>query len=338
MWSRNPLALGVALVACAPACHNVFDGVFPYVCPAADPTATARLPDRLSATGLYAAGAAGTASQEIAAGILAYTPQFQLWADGATKRRWLWLPPGSTIDDSDPDDWLFPVGTKVWKEFSRDGMPIETRLIAKVGTGKDNQGEWIAQAYLWTDDGADAVATPEGYVDARNTTHDVPAAGECVACHGGRRSFVLGVSAIQLAGGARPGEVDLASLVAAGRLTGPYSQAIVVPGDEQARLALGYLHANCGHCHNSDRSPNKPCFVPDNALDFWLRLDHLGSVDDTPTLTSAGDAIRPGNPDGSEVVQRISTRALFSRMPPLGTRRIDDQGIAQLRAWIAELP
>ena len=43
----------------------------------------------------------------------------QLWADYATKQRWILLPPGTKIDATDPNEWVFPVGTKVWKEFSR---------------------------------------------------------------------------------------------------------------------------------------------------------------------------------------------------------------------------
>jgi hypothetical protein len=40
---------------------------------------------------------------------IAFAPQYPLWSDGATKRRWLSLPPESTIDASEPDAWKFPV-------------------------------------------------------------------------------------------------------------------------------------------------------------------------------------------------------------------------------------
>src|SRR5450432_897047 len=39
-----------------------------------------------------------------------YTPQFPLWADSATKRRWIYLPAGMQIDTNDMDHWVFPVG------------------------------------------------------------------------------------------------------------------------------------------------------------------------------------------------------------------------------------
>ena len=81
------------------------------------------LPKRLSATGLFVPG-----STRLAAGVLAFSPQYPLWSDGTRKRRWIQLPPGASIDASRVDAWEFPVGTKVWKEFGY-GRAIETRMI-----------------------------------------------------------------------------------------------------------------------------------------------------------------------------------------------------------------
>src|SRR4051812_41872174 len=69
---------------------------------------------------------------QISPDVIAYEPQFQLWSDAATKRRWIYLPPGMQIDTSDMDFWQFPVGTKVWKEFTRGGIRVETRLIMRI--------------------------------------------------------------------------------------------------------------------------------------------------------------------------------------------------------------
>src|ERR1043165_5881885 len=50
----------------------------------------------------------------INAGIQEYEPRpgFTLFADGATKRRWMFIPDGTTIDTTDMDHWKFPLGTK----------------------------------------------------------------------------------------------------------------------------------------------------------------------------------------------------------------------------------
>src|SRR5206468_4354814 len=69
-----------------------------------DPIRTARLPSRLSETGLFAEVSTDT----LASGVRAYRPAFELWSDGATKRRWIWLPGQARIDTKDMDNWSFP--------------------------------------------------------------------------------------------------------------------------------------------------------------------------------------------------------------------------------------
>src|SRR5438034_981857 len=161
-----------------------------WKCSPPDPALQSKLPARLSQTGLYEDGD----PERLSAGLQAFTPQFELWSDGAQKRRWLSLPAGESIDQRDPDNWLFPLGTQLWKEFSVDGVRVETRTLRKVGPGND---DWAAEAYVWLPDGSDAIATPQGASNVLGTAHDVPAAEQCRACHGGRKSFALGYSAVQ---------------------------------------------------------------------------------------------------------------------------------------------
>src|SRR5690606_28614221 len=121
---------------------------------------------------------------------------------------------------------------------------VETRLLEKVGPAPE---AWLAMAYVRRPDGSDAIATPEGAVDALGTPHDVPARRQCMGCHGGTPSRVLGFSAIQLAHEERrEGEWSLDELVRAGKLRGAKPVA-EVPGDARTQRVLGYLHANCGH-------------------------------------------------------------------------------------------
>jgi hypothetical protein len=316
----------LALVCSALGCDDYF-----YVCPVADPARVDLLPAHLSETGLY------DQPGLVADDVLAYRPAFELWADGADKRRWLRLPAGAIIDTSDMDSWRFPSGTQVWKEFAENGRPLETRLIEKVGP---RDGDWAAVAYVWREDQEDADAAATGYLDVRGTGHDAPGAGECVGCHGGRASFVLGVSAIQLASAAAPGEVDLAGLAARGLLSDPPASAPAIPGDQVERAALGYLHANCSHCHNQSRPAGEltPCMDPDNSMDLFLSVADLGSIGATATYrTVVGDQVVPGHPEDSELIDRAGTRRLFYRMPPLGSERVDTVGIDLLSRWIEEM-
>jgi len=108
---------GVALLLCTPPATSAVPSVRP-------------LPHHLSETGLYRDGS----TTEIRPGLIAFSPQYPLWSDGATKRRWIALPPGTFIDGSNPDAWEFPRGTRLWKEFSV-GRAVETRFIERLADG-----------------------------------------------------------------------------------------------------------------------------------------------------------------------------------------------------------
>jgi len=259
-----------------------------------------------------------------APGARPYAPTFALWSDGAEKTRWLWLPPGGTIDTSDPDEWDFPIGTRAWKEFRVDGVRIETRLIQRL-----DDGSWADLAYAWEPDQSEAFAIEAGSENALATRHDIPSAGACRACHGGRKSHLLGVSAIQLAHPAATGELALDELNASGRLQPPVI-APVVPGDDVERAALGYLQANCSHCHNQTRpeSSGARCYDPDNDVDFALRVDP-----ESPAV-GVGAALHTARDRHDRMLELMARRGSDLHMPPLATEDVDREGVAAMRAWL----
>ncbi|MET0385734.1 MAG: hypothetical protein ABW321_07230 [Polyangiales bacterium] len=287
-------------------------------------------PLRLSETGLYS----DITSETLSPDVLRYTPQFALWSDGADKRRFAWLPPGTTINNGDPDAWQLPVGTKLWKELGRDGVRAETRYLERVG---DDADAWLMVAYVWNETGTEAVRAEAGRNDVLGTSHDVPRAADCAGCHAGRPGRVLGFSAVQLAAPARAGEIDLRWLSDRGQLTHPLSRTPQLAGPAAQVEGLGYLHANCSHCHNQDRpaSDGPRCYDPHRDFDFLLRVgDHR--VQDTAAYHTADDVLSFGDPNSSRVLRRMSTRA-SSRMPPLATEQVDTLGVAQVRALVESL-
>jgi hypothetical protein len=296
-------------------------------CNAPPPALLAALPARLSETGLFA-GAAGDRG-----GVRAYEPAYPLWSDGAEKRRWISLPEGALIDTSDPDDWSFPTGTKLWKEFSLAGRRIETRLLVKLGPA---DGDWVGAAYVWDAEQRDATLTPSGLKGADGQAYDVPSAAECGGCHGGRRSHVLGFSAVQLARAGLP--LELKDLLDEGWLSQALPRLPAIPGDDVERSALGYLHANCGHCHNQARPARGDaprCYDPERSLDFWLPSEPSGGALEMPAVaTSVPRFVTPGEPDASRLIALVSRRSGFLHMPPLASRRVDAQGVRLLRAWV----
>lgn len=275
----------------------------------------------LSEAGLYADLPAGT----LAPGLIETSPRYPLWSDGAEKRRWLWVPPGGSIDTTDPDDWVFPVGTVAFKEFRRDGLRIETRRIEKRADG------WSMVSYLWRDDESDADAVPSGAPDARGTTHDVPSQLDCQRCHVGPADLLLGVGAIQ-SDDALQATLPLSAPVPA-----------TVPGDEPTRLALGYLHGNCGGCHRpgalgGDRTGlflDVAVGLPDPSLAAAV-VSGVG-LEANHEIGGTTVAIVPGDPAASQLWYRMSLRGLEG-MPPIGTEATDPAGLAWVDAWIRALP
>ena len=314
-------------------------------------------PLHLSETGLYEAGS----TTSVRAGNLPFSPQYPLWSDGATKRRWLHVPAGRSIDASRPDEWDFPPGTKLWKEFSH-GRPVETRLIERLA-----DGTWRFAAYVWNEAGTDARLAPAAGVPALPVAsaprgrYAVPAEADCRACHEGAAVPVLGLSALQLSpdrdllaphGEPRqPGDADLRALIARGWLRNlPPALAdrpprIAAPSPA-ARAALGYLHANCGHCHNDNGSPPPVDLVlaqtaAASAASYAKVMRSLvgaASRYRAPGLAAASPLIDAGRPDASVLVARLRSRDPRVQMPPLGTAHADTDALDLVERWIHELP
>lgn len=286
------------------------------------------LPERLSESGLYS----GMESRYIGDGVWEYTPAFELWTDGAEKTRWIQLPEGTQIDSRDADEWQFPIGTRLWKEFAYGGAPVETRMLVKLGPGPS---DWAGVAYIW--DGDDAIASPRGGIDVGGTEHNVPTAEECMGCHGGRHSRVLGFSAVSLGGIDGRGS-GLERLVAEGWLSDPLPESRGVPGTPLEQAAVGYLHANCAHCHNQNRPAETDCFDPNNHLDFSLPVMRAEGVRELPVYRSAiGSFVVPGRPEQSELIDLVSSRGALNQMPPVGTEVVHDAGVNLLREWIGQM-
>jgi hypothetical protein len=309
------------------------EGKAPSLVDAAGP-APVTGPDHLQDTGLYE----DFASRTLAAGVMAYSPRYEIWADGAQQTRFLLLPPSERIDTSQMDDWVFPVGTKAWQELRVDGKLIETRFLWKV-----SDAQWWEVAYAWNADGTDAVAAPDGVPDALGTTHEVLNQGDCNECHSNVRDVLIGISAVEL--GASDGDGTLGALAAAGKLSSQPASAYDVPGAGTTKDALGYLHANCGHCHNAGSALAKQTSMrlrvlvgqktPEEADAYrtssFLAMRHPVPPDDVLY------ALVPGLPDQSGIAVRMARRDDFG-MPPEGTVEVDDVGLATVRAWIASLP
>jgi hypothetical protein len=323
-----------------------------FLSPGASPQ-TPAIPGDIRATGLYS----DFGRKTVAPQNLRYSPQYPLWTDGAAKQRWIFLPPGTTIDASDPDIWSFPAGTKVWKEFSFGGRRVETRLIESLGGGK-----LAFAAYAWNADETEARLAPvagiRNVVEVRpGAGHDIPGVWDCRACHVGDKEEILGFSALQLspdrdrmASHAEPITADMANLstlIKRSLLRGyPVERGLRAPRIEArtdaGRAALGYMHGNCGNCHNLAgpleahglilRHSVQPG-APGGAA-VVAGLAHHSHYPIPGAEPGSSFFLKPGDPGHSAIIYRMSTRDPLRQMPPLGTAIADDDALKLIRRWI----
>ncbi len=302
-------------------------------------------PTELRCTGLYL----DWKTKTVAPGVRLYDPGLHLWSDGASKTRWIYLPPGTKIDTSNMDQWSFPKGTKLWKEFAVDGVRLETRLI-----WKRSNGSWYLTTYRWSADESRTDELTAGEVVAGAGGYEIPPQNNCFDCHSGRWDVVLGFEAVALSSASASG-VTLATLRAENLLTDPPAAPLVIPGDAKAVAALGYLHMNCGtSCHNRDNGNDAV------SSGLFMRLDvaTLGSVETTDVWktgmnVNASHAI-PGvaNPKvlapcdaaSSTAYYRMSVRdgvgnsLVKAQMPPIASRQLDQAALATVAAWLNGQP
>lgn len=314
-------------------------------------------PRFLSQTGLYS----DAATLKVDSRNRTFSPQYPLWSDGATKRRWVRLPVGSKIDVSDLANWELPVGTKFWKEFSFNGKRVETRLLWR--TRKDN---WVFASYAWNAGQTDAeLASASGIpniaeiVDGKR--HSIPSVSECRSCHDSNRTETLGFNALQLSTDRDPNALH-AEPVADDMLTVKtlIDEDLVTPRRPElvtnppriaadspiTRTALGYLSTNCGSCHNLQGS----------IASLGLNLQY--DVNDTPDALTCASAlatsvnkrghwvvpeaqeqsriINPGHPESSALIRRVKSRRPISQMPPIGTVVADRAAVDLLTSWIRD--
>ena len=317
-------------------------------------------PATLAGTGLCV----DDACAQIAADVHEYAPQFVLYADLASKRRWIQLPAGTQIDTTDMDHWVFPQGTKLWKEFTDEhGVRIETRYMAKVLADDSTPGAWFYVSYAWNPAQDATEAITQGLSGANGTDHDIPSRSQCKQCHErSKPSRILGFSAISLDFHQSDASImDLDDVATAGMLTtnppGAASPHFPIPGTVAEKAAVGYLHANCSHCHN----PSSDVFTNNTMINLRLDTTHLAQITDTGTYTTTVDVtatgaltpsgsdcpsspcapltklVKSGDAAGSILFFRFNALNTQQHMPQLGEKTTDPDGKMILQTWIDSL-
>jgi hypothetical protein len=314
----------------------------------------------LSTTGLYS----DIGRKQVDPRNLPWQPQYPLWSDAGAKERWIFIPPGTRIDTSNMDRWVFPVGTKFFKEFSFAGRRVETRIMEKVAAAPEI-GSWTFKAFQWRPDESDAVlvstaGVPNAAPTTLGTQHDIPSLEQCRACHTRGGDAVNGFEALQLsddqdpmaveAARLEPGDVTVDELARRGLITNaPADPARIVSSTPVGRWAMGFLHGNCANCHNPQGPAAASGFDTRHTVNarreedepvYRTAVNQFTLVFNIPGTRLNEDSFRilGGFPEQSAVLFRMNSRGGFNQMPPFGSKVADAEAVALVSEWIRRLP
>ena len=267
-----------------------------------------------------------------------YQPQYPLYSEGASKRRWIYLPPGTKIDSTNPDEWVFPLGTILWKEFSVGNLKIETRQLRKIKEGFGPES-WEFSVYIWRSDQSDAelfnVTTDNmNMVPARfaisqvSTTYSLIPNAACLTCHRGTKDVALGFNYLQLSD---PNKNTWLKGRDSLWLTTLWLRADSIAGSALDQDTIGYLQSNCATCHN-------PRGAAANSGNFQ-HLSTATTLADENIIKTAGmraGLIVNGDPDNSNLYQRVFSGSMPSKTL-LPYKTPDPAAPGKIRSWIFSL-
>ena len=150
------------------------------------------MPTQLSATGCVNPAN----PTQPASGLIPYAPNAPFWSDGAAKKRWLALPDGQRITIDADNDFDFPNGSVLMKNFSARRQLVETRLFMR-----HTDGNWAGYTYEWNAQQTDATRVVGGKtVQVGGQTWEFPSEAQCLQCHTAAAGRSLGLEIGQLNG------------------------------------------------------------------------------------------------------------------------------------------
>jgi large repetitive protein len=296
-----------------------------------DDVASAQIPPKLSATGLFA----DLPNLIPAHGVIEYQPNTVGWFDGGKMRHFIAVPNGSKIGFDPAAVWDLPVGSVLVKHLGvatsgSASKSFTTSVLFHQETG------WQAANYRWNATGTDADLVTESAIEPDGglvtVVRKVETGSSCSGCHknveGKLTPLALGTR--QLNGsfnyqGLAANQLEVfnaISLFTAGIGNGNSYEHFAAPSDNTASLAArakSYLHTNCAHCHSGTSGGMDMRY--DTALDAMkLVNDH--------------NRVVPGIPANSNVYKYQTGAGL--RMP-YGSVATNPEAETLFRNWINEL-
>jgi uncharacterized repeat protein (TIGR03806 family) len=324
------------------------------VVPRPDDKPSAPFPTLLSRTGLFAS----TKDHQVDRGVIPYSVNAPGWADGAHAERFMAIPGEGKVGFNPNRGWDFPDNTALVQTLSWERAPgnpasrvrVETRILLR------QQGEWAGYSYRWNAEQSDATLVAKSGDSTELVTRNgaeagqtwrFPSRSECMTCHSRAAGFVLGVSGSQLNrdhdyGKARDNQLRTLEHIGLFNKALPKApdklDRLVDPRDatqDLERRARTYLQVNCSVCHIEAGGGNAKM-----VLTLAASREAMGVLDARPQHDTFGISnamlVAPAAPERSVLLRRLSVRG-HGQMPPLVTNRVDEEAVALVRDWIAQL-
>ncbi|MFT6319299.1 MAG: putative repeat protein (TIGR03806 family) [Granulosicoccus sp.] len=290
------------------------------------------------------------------AGVLPYDLNTALFSDYASKKRFVYVPEGSSIPFDTSAVLELPEGSILIKHFyypEPNGLDkfIETRLLIR----KSN--EWQPETYEWNDEQTDAKRTLIGRTKnltvmtngiQQSFNYLIPNQNQCKNCHAFEGKILpIGPTVQNLnrdynyASG-MDNQID--KWTANGILDNPTVSTLPrwygvndLAGSLEDR-ARAYLAVNCSSCHRLEGSASNS--------GFYLEYENTDSLSlgvwKTPVAAGAGSGgftyvVHPGKGDESILLYRMIADEVDERMPEIGRELLHQEGIELIREWINSL-
>ncbi len=315
--------------------------------------------EKLSEYGFFAGA---MKDMQPAESVLAYRPNSELFSDYAEKKRFVWMPKGTSasIEAQENGRIVFPDKSILIKNFyysKADGDKqriIETRLLVK-----HNQ-EWQAYAYVWNEQQTEAqyeivgASIPVDFTGPDMQQHSIdyiqPNKNQCKTCHNVDEQLrPIGPKVQHLNFDFKYANANIKNQLQMWTEMGYLSNYIpetkydcmVDYRDDTQNLDLrarAYLDMNCAHCHSSVGSASSSGLL----LNYNETNQTKIGLNKPPIAAGLGAGphkfdILPGKADSSIFVYRMESTRPGVMMPELGRSTVHKEGVQLVRDWIDSL-
>ena len=295
-------------------------------------------------------------------GVFLYEINSPLFSDYSFKKRFIYLPEGSSMSYDEKEVFEFPEGSIIFKFFyypadfaqqETDLKIIETRILLK------EESKWVALPYIWNEEQTDAqlqIAGGNKQVEwltlegsKKSVNYSIPNMNDCKSCHDFNGQLTpIGPSARQM------NKNILVNQITVNQLDFFHKKDLIenLPGmkniplltnweDETQNLNLrarAYLEINCAHCHR----PEGPAKTSALHLLADVASDAQIGIGKTPIAAGRGSGglkydIVPGEPENSILYFRMVSTEPGIMMPELGRKLAHDEGLELIKNWIENL-